>query len=635
VLYRYNLDMPTETRLLYILSDLAYIAKLNPTKKAHEFVISDFHQLNGQFLDENSLIEKNIKKLVDKLEPGTYQLILPDFLFTNTMVNVKVKTEEEVKDYLNDHLLVDLKIDKEDFYLHTTVLSNYGGSFKVQLTALEKGIVLPLVKALKNNKDLKITAIAPLSFSVKSLVSLEPSVSILQINRELYLAQHYIGVDQCFNTSIDHANDFADTVKTLKGVEPSIQTLYLLSDALVDQKIKEALSDTLPVQQLAEPTPEGEKIPSYIKKIIEAGAKTFSIPDYLLPQFEIDKNYDKELDTKQLEEADAEDETSAAAISKPAVIGEENIVQESDDQASESSEETDAEKEPGEQEPAVDAVLPKDLESETLPAPKKLDLQEINQVETQKDLGQETKPEPEAKELNQEIKEETQKESPKNVKNKQEASGSTAGEIDLAQFANLAIDPSVLNKKDAQKFNKEPSMSDSKPVIKNTTTEGKSVLKMIGIAFFSLVLTAAIGIGLGYGILQLTNKQPADVKPSDETSNPIEEVTPTPEPEKVTINKEDYKLLVVNATTKAGYAGEIANALEEAGFPDVAAKNARGKYEEGNYLLFSDLNEATEATHQALLKEVSELTKLDWELSDKIAGEDSEGAFQAVLVLAK
>ncbi len=635
MLYRYNLDMPTETRLLYILSDLAYIAKLNPTKKAHEFVISDFHQLNGQFLDENSLIEKNIKKLVDKLEPGTYQLILPDFLFTNTMVNVKVKTEEEVKDYLNDHLLVDLKIDKEDFYLHTTVLSNYGGSFKVQLTALEKGIVLPLVKALKNNKDLKITAIAPLSFSVKSLVSLEPSVSILQINRELYLAQHYIGVDQCFNTSIDHANDFADTVKTLKGVEPSIQTLYLLSDALVDQKIKEALSDTLPVQQLAEPTPEGEKIPSYIKKIIEAGAKTFSIPDYLLPQFEIDKNYDKELDTKQLEEADAEDETSAAAISKPAVIGEENIVQESDDQASESSEETDAEKEPGEQEPAVDAVLPKDLESETLPAPKKLDLQEINQVETQKDLGQETKPEPEAKELNQEIKEETQKESPKNVKNKQEASGSTAGEIDLAQFANLAIDPSVLNKKDAQKFNKEPSMSDSKPVIKNTTTEGKSVLKMIGIAFFSLVLTAAIGIGLGYGILQLTNKQPADVKPSDETSNPIEEVTPTPEPEKVTINKEDYKLLVVNATTKAGYAGEIANALEEAGFPDVAAKNARGKYEEGNYLLFSDLNEATEATHQALLKEVSELTKLDWELSDKIAGEDSEGAFQAVLVLAK
>lgn len=629
--------MPTETRLLYILSDLAYIAKLNPTKKAHEFVISDFHQLNGQFLDENSLIEKNIKKLVDKLEPGTYQLILPDFLFTNTMVNVKVKTEEEVKDYLNDHLLVDLKIDKEDFYLHTSVLSNYAGSFKVQLTALEKGIILPLVKALKNNNDLKITAIAPLSFSVKSLVSLEPSVSILQINRELYLAQHYIGVDQCFNTSIDNANDFADTVKTLKGVEPSIQTLYLLSDALVDQKIKEALSDTLPVQQLAEPTPEGEKIPSYIKKIIEAGAKTFSIPDYLLPQFEIDKNYDKELDTKQLEEADLEDETSAAVISKPAVIGEENIAAESDDQTSESSEEIDVEKDLSEQEPTANEVLPKDLESETLPSPKKLDLQEINQVKTQKDLEQETKQElePEAKDIDQEIKEEAQQESTKNIKNKQEASKSAAGEIDLAQFANLAIDPSVLNKKDAQKFNKEPSMSDSKPVIKNTT-EGKSVLKMIGIAFFSLVLTAAIGIGLGYGILQLTNKQPADVKPSDETVDLIEEeVTPTPEPEKVTINKEDYQLLVVNATTKAGYAGEIANALEEAGFPDVAAKNARGKYEEGNYLLFSDLNEATEATHQALLKEVGELTKLDWELSDKIAGEDSEGTFQAVLVLAK
>jgi hypothetical protein len=101
---------------------------------------------------------------------------------------------------LKDHLLVDLKINEEDFYLHTTVLSNYGGAFKVQLTALEKGIVLPLAKALKNNIEVKITAIAPLSFSIKSLVSLEPSVSILQISRELYLAQHYIGVDQCFNT---------------------------------------------------------------------------------------------------------------------------------------------------------------------------------------------------------------------------------------------------------------------------------------------------------------------------------------------------------------------------------------------------------------------------------------------------
>ena len=131
---------------------------------------------------------------------------------------------------------------------------------------------LPLVKALKNNQEVSIQAVAPLSFSIKSIISLEPSVSILQINRELYLAQHYIGVDQCFNTSIDNANDFAETVKTLKGVEPSLQTLYLLSDTLVDNKIKEVLAETLPVQQLAEPAEAGDKFP-YLKRLLKLGLK--------------------------------------------------------------------------------------------------------------------------------------------------------------------------------------------------------------------------------------------------------------------------------------------------------------------------------------------------------------------------
>lgn len=596
--------MPTETRLLYILSDLAYIAKLNATKKVHEFAISDFHQLNGQFLDENSLIEKNIKKLVDKLEPGTYQLILPDFLFTNTMVNVKVKTEEEVKDYLKDHLLVDLKINEEDFYLHTSVLSNYGGAFKVQLTALEKGIVLPLVKALKNNKEVKISAIAPLSFSIKSLVSLEPSVSILQISRELYLAQHYIGVDQCFNTSIDNANDFADTVKTLKGVEPSLQTLYLLSDALVDQKIKEALSATLPVQQLAETLVEEDKIPSYIKKIIEAGAKTFSVPDYLLPQFAIDNNYDKELSVDENKDLSTEDELVASNMTKPAVIGEEKtteIEQESEDKMPKAKELKKPEKEESKIKDEEEADLKKESEKETLPSPKKIDLQEINQPITQEEIKKD------------------------------------ADEIDLAQFTNLAIDPSVLSKKDSRKPNdkEEIYMPDNRPVIKNSS-EGKSVLKMIMIALLSFVITVVVGVGIGYGILQLTNKQ----KPSVSTSNEVNDVQekepePTPEPELAAINKEEYQLLVVNATTKAGYAGTIANDLEEAGFIDVAAKNASGKYEVGNYLLLSDLSEEKEASHQALLNEIKEITKLDWQLSDKILVEDSQGNYQAVLVLAE
>ncbi len=611
--------MPTETRLLYILSDLAYIAKLNPAKKAHEFLISDFHQLNGQFLDENTLIEKNVAKLVDKLEAGSYHLVLPDFLFTNTMVNVSVKTEAEVKDYLKDKLLPDLKITEEDYYTDTSVLSDYGGVFKVQLTALEKGIILPLVKALKNNKEVKITALSPLSFATKSLISLEPSVSILQMGKQLYLAQHYIGVDQCFNTSIENAGDFAETVKTLKGVEPSLQTLYLLSDALVENKIKEVLSETLPVQQLADLNTEEAKIPPHVKKIIEAGAKTFSIPDYLLPQFKIDEKYDKELQIKGEEDSLNEDSVLAdtSNIPKPAVIGEviaeetkeEKSKLEKDALAQNKESEDDMENEKDKDKEGSQEENSSDLKKEVLPAPKKIDLKELNQTSSI---------------------EEEKKEEPKDADTKRDPS-----EINLAQFTNLAIDPSVLSKKSSKENDsKESKMSNPKPVIKNSS-EASGMLKMIMIGLLSFVITVALGIGIGFGILQLSNKQISDADPVSEPTEIIEEPVPTAEPELIAIDKENYKLLVVNATTKAGYAGNIATELEEAGFVEVTAGNARGEYEEGNYLLLSDLGAEQEASNQALLKEVEEITDLEWELSDEITVEDSNDSYRAVLVLAK
>ena len=122
--------MPTDTRLLYILSDLAYIAKLIPGKKAHDFVLSDFRQINGEFLDENVLLEANLTKLFSKLEAGSYKLVLPDFLFTSTIVNLELENEEAVKEHLNKKLLPELDINSEDYYLDTTVLSNYKGAFK-------------------------------------------------------------------------------------------------------------------------------------------------------------------------------------------------------------------------------------------------------------------------------------------------------------------------------------------------------------------------------------------------------------------------------------------------------------------------------------------------------------------------
>jgi len=589
--------MPTDTRLLYILSDLAYIAKLIPGKKAHDFVLSDFRQINGEFLDENNLLESNLIKLFSKLETGSYKLVLPDFLFTSTIVNLELESEEAVKEHLKNKLLPELNINGEDYYLDTTVLSNYKGAFKVQLTALEKSVVAPLSKILENHKDIKIESISPLSWTSKSIISLEPSVAILQMGNHLFLAEHYIGVDQCYSVEVAEGENFAETVKTLKGVEPSLQTVYLLTNSLVDDAIKDKLKETLPVQQLADLASENESMPSYVRQIIEAGAKTFSIPEFLLPQFNLDKNYQaRNISLDQKKETEDALEDDFENMVKPVVVGE--------------------------------AVLPAPATissaSAVEVAVENLDEEPIATAEKVETSNEAVK----IKETTSEKVDMTEKQTPVEEK-----------EIDFSQFANLALDPSVFDKnqvsteiKQADKTDKksnETSKVQEKQVIKNQN-DGSSVVKMLLIGFLSFVVTIALGVGIGLAYLQWTNHK-ADNKPVVEIEPSVTpESTPTPTPA-IEINKADYKILVVNATTKAGYASTIANKVKEAKFEDVSAKNAKGIYETGDYLLVKE----DSASNSALLKELETATSLTLSLKTDIEDEDSAGTYDAVLVLGQ
>jgi len=590
--------MPTDTRLLYILSDLAYIAKLIPGKKAHDFVLSDFRQINGEFLDENVLLEANLVKLFSKLEAGSYKLILPDFLFTSTIVNLELENEEAVKKHLNNKLLPELDINSEDYYLDTTVLSNYKGAFKVQLTALEKSVVAPLIKILEDHKDVKIESISPLSWTSKSIISLEPSVAILQMGNHLFLAEHYIGVDQCYSVEIAEGENFAETVKTLKGVEPSLQTVYLLTNSLVDDAIKEKLKETLPVQQLADLASENESMPSYVRQIIEASAKTFSIPEFLLPQFSLDKNYQTKdapvSEKNHLKDDDADDFDNMV---KPVVVGEAVLPAPATISSTSKVE-----------------VAVESLDEDVMPEPKKVEIAD--------------KPVKIEEVINEKV---TMSEKPNSVEEK---------EVDFSQFANLALDPSVFDKNklpsdneqiasvDKKEENKTTKLPEKK-IIKNQN-DGSSITKMIFIGFLSFVITIALGVGIGLAYLQWTNHK-TDSKPVVEVEPSVTpESTPSPTPS-IAINKADYKILVVNATTKAGYASTIANKIKEAKFEDVSAKNAKGIYETGDYLLVKEDN----ATNGALLKELETATSLTLVLKTDIEDEDSAGIYNAVLVLGQ
>ena len=142
-------------------------------------------------------------------------------------------------------------------------------------------------------------------------------------------------------------------------------------------------------------------------------------------------------------------------------------------------------------------------------------------------------------------------------------------------------------------------------------------------------MTVGVGVGIGFGVLKLTeNKQSIETPVVDETEVTLTEApepTATPAPE---IDKEELSIKVVNATTKAGYAGTNSSKLEDAGYGEVVAKNALGEYDEGVYLLMPEENEA-------LVKAVAEDLEMEVGYAEGYETEDPNEEYDAVLVLAK
>ncbi len=567
-------------KLLYILPDVAYLAELLPSKKPSTFTISSFRQINGEYMDDNEFIAENILKLFKKIDPEEYQLILPDFLFTNTIVNVKEKSDTKIKEYLTEKLLPELGINTDTHQIDTTVLNEHGDVTRVQLSALEKSLLESLQISSEQTK-VKIKSISPLSWSIKSLVSLEPSISVIQIDSMLYVALHYIGVDQANQATVEKVENIFETIKTLKGAEPSIQTIYLLSNELVEEKLKKHLSDTLPIQQLAGKQDEESKMPSYVKKIIESGMRTLSISDYPVPQFEIGKA-----------PANAKIEASAAVKS--------------------------------EEKPEVDLT-----EESDLPKPQKTTLKE----EKTKDKTEE-KIEP--KKLDTEEEEKISAAIPKiahpTVAKTKEEKNKEDDEIETL-LESLKIsdgDEKVVEKKEKNKKSdeaKKTAPEKTRKLIKNKN-QTKTMLKMIFVTLAVFFATVAIGIGIGLGVLQLT--QPST---TEEQLSPIVEMSPSPSPlsspspsPKPEINTTDLSILVVNATTKAGYAGEIADKLTN--FDTVKAGNAKGDYDSGLYILMAEDN-------QALIAVLESATEQKYTFQEKEKVEDPQNRYDVVIVLAE
>lgn len=284
--------MSASSKLLYILPDVVYVVELLPAKSPANYEIHNFRQINGKFINEDEFLTENLEKLLDKLEPGEYQVVLPDFLFTDTILDVKATNETQVKDYIKTKLLPSLGIDRQSHQIEAFVLTERHGVYKLQLSALEKSLLAPLAQGMAD-RALLTSGVTSVSWALKSVISLEPSVSIVQLGEQLYLAEQYIGVDQTVSMPVAEAENLVDTIKTLKGAEPSLQTIYLLTSESVAEKLRQGLHDSVPLQQLAKPDEAEAKMPSYLKLALEVSMKTLATPDYQLPKFDLSSSSSK------------------------------------------------------------------------------------------------------------------------------------------------------------------------------------------------------------------------------------------------------------------------------------------------------------------------------------------------------
>lgn len=326
-----------------------------------------------------------------------------------------------------------------------------------------------------------------------------------------------------------------------------------------------------PLQQLTKPADEETQMPSYVKQIIESGMRTLSIDDFPVPQFELGAPVPV-TDNGAVEEEEDEEE---ANLPKPATIV--------------STPEPEAAL-PAPSAPTLPAEIEETIEEEVV----------VNVVEPETPVTLEPEPEPEPE--------------PKPV--------APPAPVESVVVAKTTEEVVVTQK--------PIETAAPAPLVKKNPTN--SMVKMLLISATVFLATVGIGVGLGLAFITLTQKSPTPIattsSPSPAASvapSPSPSPSPSPEPE---IVKEDVKILVVNATTKAGYAGETSSKLKADGFTDVTARNARGEYEEGFYVLLAERDEA-------LIEALTEATELELVFSDDKTTEDTSNQYDAVIVLAE
>lgn len=642
--------MLNASKILLLLPDVAFAAELLPQKKPNTFGIQTCAQYTSDFYSNDAFSSEKLLKLFSKLEKDEpYQVVLSDQHFINEIVSVKNESDTAIKEELKSSILPSLSINTQTHEIVTTVLTEHNGETRIQISAIDKALLGP-IRLSAQKSDVAVSAVVPLSWALKGLVSLEPSVTVAQLGGHLYIAQHYIGVSHCVQTSTEDISAAIAIIKGYKKSEPSTMTAYALTNELLESSLKEGLKQTLPIQQMTVQTTEADQLPAATISTLEFIARSLSIPDFPIPQFNLGKSTQEEM--AEFTKATASVELSPIEKEPKSEKGEAMTAA----QTSKKDSETKTEKAGAKT--ATPTESKREDQTSDLPKPTNLEVKNDDGVSVSKaaiitptiatisGTGIEA-PKAETSTADLTKSEPLQETDTANSNTNSNKSVSMSSASDPKPATSVPVSSTTQAAIDLTQFAGGQSSTGAEPLKPVQSKDGgKPMMKMILITLGIFIITVGVGVGVGLLILRFSGK-PAQ-------STPTVTVQPTPQPTampdeamnssesalasgsaEATVSasttkpeKRTEKVLVVNATSKAGYAGTIKDKLVAGGFTNSSAGNAKGTYEDkGNFVYLK----ASDATLIDDLEKATGLTLTEDQAIGKT--EDAAGTYAVVIVL--
>lgn len=628
--------MAKDKRFLVVAPKLALIAELGPTKKAGFYALRSLRQINGDFITDQKLITANLTKLFGKLDSDQeYSLVLPDNLFLDRIENVSATSDAEIKKHLSEEILPDLKINLSDYQIKTASLLQLGQTSRIQISAAEDKLLEEIARALSEVENPPIvTDIIPLSWLTKSIVTLEPSLSIVQIGDELLLAQHYIGIVQTRTFELDEVGEVVNFIKKIKEKEADLQTIYLLTDEKIEKTLSKGLRDLLPLQQLSG-AETGDGVAPMIKTYLEAAARSLDIPEYAIPFYSLAKIT---LPPSSAAAKEVSKETEAIKIEamteeEPEIDQAEILIETEDAPEEESTKSVD------EDEKDNGMLETKDSEEDISLAEaveKEKELNNVSQLGSIDALSEEEGAEDDqtsvpvvattvaAATMVAAAAPKTPTATTTEADDKMPTSTSSNSSLTLPKNdapTNVSHQSALVKEeKNMSDFNYEPSLAQREspveqqqpamavtPPPRKSSDGGKKIFVFIGV----FLATVAVGLALGFGAIALLNKDTQKAENITPEPTPVTEVEVPVATESAEVLEEidraKEKILVVNATKTAGLAGKLQTTLKSAGYTQVETGNSADAelyttetyyvlVPEENKSLVTDLEKATNKT---------------------------------------